>query len=144
MLPHDATNHRHWTQKLRAASLLLWLMLLLTLAQCIVAVVPFKYLAAWMRGHTAEALAPADLVRSLRRKIVLAAHWLPWHPACLPQALAGRFVLHRRGYQSALILGVSLPDDAASAMTAHAWLLSGDQFVAGRASYDRYREVARF
>lgn len=48
---------------------------------------------------------------------------------CLPEALAGRFMLQRRGYQADLHIGVRKGDDGA--LMAHAWLESGESIVLG-------------
>ena len=128
-------------RKLAAAWLVGQLLVLLTLAQILVALVPFRSYARWLRSPVAGPDAPPALVRSLRRKLPLAARLLPWRPQCLPQALAGRYVLARRGYGSRLSLGVA---DDHRELSAHAWLTSGGLFVCGRSEQARFSEVAAF
>lgn len=129
------------TRKIGAGLLFAAILLLLTLAQLVVQLVPFRRYAGWLQQPTTGPVAPLGLVRSLRRKIHLASRALPWHPPCLPQALVGRLLLSSRGYSSVLSLGVK---DDGTALAAHAWLKSGDLFVCGRAEAEAYGEVARF
>lgn len=117
------------------------LLLIVTLAQAMVAFVPFRRYARWLQRSGTGKDAPPELVRSLRRKLRIAAKILPWQPKCLPLALAGRYALARRGYNSEFSLGVSDPTDM---QRAHAWLTSGGLFISGREEHGRYREVARF
>jgi hypothetical protein len=117
------------------------LLVLISLAQLMVRLLPFRIYARWLQRPNQNGDAPPEFVRSLRRKIWLAAEILPWEPQCLPQALAGRFILDRRGYASSFSLGVSDPNDM---LKAHAWLTSGDLYVSGREQMQHYREVVRF
>ncbi len=48
---------------------------------------------------------------------------------CLPEALAGRLMLQRRGYEANLTIGVR--KDEKGALLAHAWLESGQHIVLG-------------
>lgn len=131
-----------WIARKTAAGLLFAATLvLLTLAQLVVQLVPFRRYAWWLRQPTSGPVAPLGLVRSLRRKIHLASRTLPWHPPCLPQALVARLLLSACGYSSVLSLGVR--EDGA-VLAAHAWLKSGDLFVCGKAEAAAYGEVARF
>ncbi|MBD3730134.1 MAG: lasso peptide biosynthesis B2 protein [Sphingomonadales bacterium] len=121
--------------------LLAQLLVAMTLAQILVAWIPLRHYARWLRRARVAPAAPPPLVRSIRRKVRIAARWLPWHPQCLPQALAARVVLDLRGYGSVLSLGVA---DEGRQLSAHAWLKSGELFVCGRQEYAKYGEVARF
>lgn len=58
---------------------------------------------------------------------------------CLPQALAGRWVLKRRGIPSQIVLG-SRRDDSGLAL--HAWLKVGDSVVTGAKEYETYHAFA--
>jgi Transglutaminase-like superfamily len=131
----------HLVQRLIATWMLLQLLFMISVAQLMVATMPFRFYARWLQRNGDGPVAPPPLVHSLRRKIDIAAKILPWRPQCFPQALAGRYFLRRRGYRSSFSLGVSDPSDM---RRAHAWLTSGDLFVSGREQRDNYREVARF
>ena len=56
---------------------------------------------------------------------------------CLPQALAARVMLERRGIPNELLIGVAKSD--AGALEAHAWVEVGDEVVVGR-----LRDLSRF
>lgn len=63
---------------------------------------------------------------------------LPWHPNCLPQALAAHRMLRRRGIPSRLHLGV------AGGGEAHAWVTVCDRTVIGGAGRERFVPLAAF
>jgi hypothetical protein len=52
---------------------------------------------------------------------------LPWHPVCLPRALATRAMLRRRGIPCEMHLGIT----STAPLAAHAWVTSGGQVVQG-------------
>jgi Transglutaminase-like superfamily len=52
---------------------------------------------------------------------------LPWHPVCLPQAIATRLMLRRRGIPAQLHLGVV----ETSPLSAHAWVTVEGRAVQG-------------
>ena len=56
---------------------------------------------------------------------------------CLPQALATRVMLERRGISNELLIGVAKSD--AGGLEAHAWVEVGDQVIVGR-----LRDLSRF
>jgi hypothetical protein len=71
----------------------------------------------------------------------LVARW-PWRIVCLPQALAARTLLRRRGVPCALHLG--LGRDARGRLRAHAWLRSGSVCVTGAQMAGAHAEIAAF
>jgi Transglutaminase-like superfamily len=58
--------------------------------------------------------------RRVRWAAMIAARNVPFRAVCLPQAMAAKFMLARRGYPSILHLGVGKND--ASNLIGHAWL----------------------
>jgi hypothetical protein len=82
--------------------------------------------------------APEAAIR-VGRSVERVAASLPWRPACLPQALAVRAMLRRRGVECSVHLGMldSLP------RTAHAWVTVGGSVIQG-GPVDRTVELARF
>lgn len=135
-------NSLSWIRrKIGAGLLLASLLVLLSLAQMLVRLVAFRRYSGWLQRPVNGPAAPLGLVRSLRRKIHIAARVLPWHPPCLPQALVARLILSLCGYSSVLSLGVK---DDGTALAAHAWLTSGELFVCGKAEAAAYGVVARF
>ena len=66
--------------------------------------------------------------RRVGRMVTRVAGLLPWHPTCLRQAMAVRWMLRRRRVPSVLHLGIA---DVAS-MDAHAWVTVQGFTVVGR------------
>lgn len=128
-------------RKLNAAMLMVIILVLLTLAQVLIRLVPFRFYVRLLRRPAAGPTAPMSVVRSLRRKLSLGVRWLPWHPKCLPQSVTGRLILSASGYASNLFLGVK---DDGNALAAHAWLKSGDMFVCGKSEAVDFGVVAEF
>ena len=64
---------------------------------------------------------------------------LPWRSRCLVRALAGRWMLARRGVPSVLCLGVAREGGV---VTAHAWLLVAGRAVCGGREAPGYTPIA--
>lgn len=64
---------------------------------------------------------------------------LPWRSRCLVRALAGRWMLGRRGVPSVLCLGVAREGGV---ITAHAWLLVAGRAVCGGREAPGYTPIA--
>ena len=75
-------------------------------------------------------------VRRVRFAIARAARNLPTDPNCLPQALAARRMLARRGIESTLFIGAER--DGKGKAHFHAWLKVGSEWVTGLCDEDRY------
>jgi hypothetical protein len=93
---------------------------------------PFSRIARRLGAHMSETPDAADQhasqrAREVRWAVELAARNLPWHPVCLPQAMAAKWMLRRRGVESTLYLGV----DPSAGLYAHAWLRAGPVIVTG-------------
>jgi hypothetical protein len=80
------------------------------------------------------------LAREVSWAVTVAARHVPWNSVCLPQALAARTMLRRRGVASTLYLGVS----RAEGLTAHAWLRVGHFIVTGRDGMQAYEVISTF
>ena len=114
----------------------------LALAQAMVCLVPprnwrdrFDPLGgATATGSTAPALL--EPIRRVRLAIARAARNIPTDPNCLPQALAARRMLLRRGIGSSLFIGVERDSDGPRRF--HAWLKVGPEWVTGLCEEDRY------
>ena len=87
-------------------------------------------------GGTAIAPDQVEPVRRIRLAITRAARNLPTDPNCLPQALAARAMLRRRGIATSLFLGVER--DPAGEPHFHAWLKVGPEWVTGMCDETRY------
>lgn len=75
-------------------------------------------------------------VRRVRLAVARAAHNLPTRPNCLPQALAARAMLERRGIGSALYIGTARDEDGVARF--HAWLKVGEEWVTGLCDESRF------
>lgn len=89
-------------------------------------------------GRKPDAHALARVSQAVAR----AAHHHPARPTCLPQALAARHMLRRRGLASTLILGLARKPDGA--LQAHAWLDAGGVHVTGGAQAPAFVPIQRF
>src|ERR1700749_2147701 len=81
--------------------------LFLALARLVILTVPFRYTAKWLRRAPETGRCAPDLLRAVRRAIAIAAANVPWNAVCLPQAMAGKAMLARRGWGSAFHLGAA-------------------------------------
>ncbi len=127
--------------------LLLEAALMLGVARLAIALIPFRHVAPWL-GVRQSATPAAPLLEAhacLAKRIGWAVHTaaghLPWQAVCLPQAIAAKFMLRRRGFASTLYLGVSRDD---MGFKAHAWIRAGDVIVTGYQDMQRYTVVSSF
>ena len=73
--------------------------------------------------------------------MTVAARNVPWNAVCLPQAMAAKAMLARRGQGSSLHLGTAMAEDG---LAAHAWLVAGDEIVVGEDGLPDMTPLARF
>lgn len=73
------------------------------------------------------------------RAVTRVARRLPWHPACLPQAVATRAMLRRRGIECVSHVGVVRTEP----FQAHAWVTVNGCVVQG-SPITHATELARF
>ena len=106
--------------------------LALTAAGIAIRVIPSRRMV-WLLGeggspHTHAATGPAGLdARRVGFAVERVAALLPWHPVCLPQAVATRWMLTRRGIPNEAHLGVV----STSPFSAHAWVTVDGSVVQG-------------
>jgi Transglutaminase-like superfamily len=86
----------------------------------------------------AEALLATDIGWAVTR----AARYVPFKAVCLPQALAARAMLKRRGVASVMHFGAAKGEDRP--LDAHAWLDAAGIEVTGYPVAKRFAEVACF
>jgi hypothetical protein len=115
--------------------------LMLALARLMVLCIPFRFVAPWLRRAPAWASADQKLVLAVRQAITIAARNVPWIAVCLPQALAAKAMLARRGCGSAFYLGATF--DSNGDLIAHAWLVAGGQVVVGAAGLSGISPLVR-
>ena len=115
---------------------------LLLLAECLLALsaatlarrlLPFRWLVRTL-GRSQRELphehTPREANLSLRvsRGLAAATARFPWRSTCFEQAIAGKWMLRRRGVPATLYLGVRR---SPSGLDAHAWLRSGPAIITG-------------
>jgi hypothetical protein len=99
-----------------------------------------------LRARIAALGATADPqtgdLRVVAWSVAAAARLVPG-ASCLTQALAGQYLLARRGQAATVRLSVSGPE---TALQPHAWLLAGDTIVLGGSSaeFARHRPIADY
>lgn len=126
--------------KLRQFCVLLEAMLTLAAARFLVFFVPLKYwrksLGAVMAEPSGKEPVPAAggsmivRARGVSRKVTHAASLVPFEAVCLPQAMAARWMLSRRGIKTRLFLGAKRSEEG-SGLAFHAWLMLGDVCLTG-------------
>lgn len=107
---------------------------LLALARLMVRTLPFHRYSGLLGRPVQQPGLPSLSVDETRvaeeigAAIAIAARHVPWQAACLPQAMAGGWMLRLRGLPALLQLGAAKPQ---SQMQFHAWLHSGNVVVSG-------------
>lgn len=74
--------------------------------------------------------------------INIASKYTFWESQCLVKALAGMKMLELRGLESTIYLGTA--KDKNDRLIAHAWLRSGDLYISGQESMDKFTVVGKF
>lgn len=112
----------------------------LGLARLLVLTVPIRWIARRFGRRPAPPHAQptplGDVVREVGWAVRAAASRTPWKSACLAQAIAGKWMLARRGVQATIRLGVA--KDADGTLHAHAWLCAGDAVLTGGGQMRRF------
>src|SRR5947208_1752518 len=78
--------------------------LMLAGARLLVLTVPFRRLAPWLAGAPETSSCDLALLGRVRLAVTTAARNVPWNAVCLPQALAAKAMLARRGCGSSVHL----------------------------------------
>ena len=92
-------------------------------------------------GETLQTTAPADA-----KSIVIGAMiervspHLPWNCLCLTQAIAGYYMLKRRGIHGQVYIGVNKEQDKEE-LFSHAWLKSGSSCVTGEKGHEQFKVI---
>ena len=130
----------------RKRLLLLEAAVCLAVSRLAIAALPFRWLSGALRQQQGEAPRDEEAAVAQCERVTWALQQLrrraPWSGNCLAQALAGKYMLRRRGIPSTLHLGVA--KDQATDLEAHAWLRSGDVVVAGGGDLDRFTLLATY
>jgi Transglutaminase-like superfamily len=116
--------------------------LALALARLILVAVPFRLIAPRLSRAPETDACDEALLLGVRMAVMAAARNVPWNAACLPQAMAAKAMLKRRGCGSSLHLGAGF--NGQGQLIAHAWLVAGGTIVVGAAGTARVTPLARF
>lgn len=98
------------------------------------------------RHETPPTLSPTEraLAVEVSWAVQAASRHAPLRLVCLPQAIAAKWMLRRRGVPTTLYLGVA-PDAAKPGeIIAHAWLRAGNKIVTGEEEMRRHQPLAAF
>ena len=124
----------------------------LWLASAALRLVPFPRLARWLGTFVTPEMARASVAKSPRSRddvriagdigwaVTRAARHVPFAAVCLPQAMAARVMLKRRGVASILHFGAAKTDN--QTLDAHAWLDAAGVEVTGYPVARRFTEIA--
>ena len=139
-----------WRRRTRLERLLLLeAFLLLGIARLVVLTLPFKWLAASLGEHMQETDAKIgaddlNLARKVGQAVRSAANHTVWESVCLPQAVAGQWMLKRRRIAGTLYLGVAKDETRREKLAAHAWLRCGHIILTGTHGHRQFTVVATF
>ena len=117
----------------------------LAMSRLAVRFLPFRWIAPRLGRHMAvlpKASDPAheEILKKVSWAVAAAARHVPWEAVCLPQAMAAKAMLRRRGIGSTLYLGISREERVA----AHAWLRAGRRVITGGPVSPRYTIISTF
>ena len=139
-LPRKLNRFLQMTNRQRL--LLLEATLMLGLARLTLLTVPFSRIVPWLERVPDAPEPGAATVQDVRQAVTIAARNVPWNAVCLPQAMAAKAMLARRGQGSALHLGAGKADS--DGFMAHAWLVAGGEIVVGEVGASAVAPLARF
>jgi hypothetical protein len=138
----------------RRRSLLIEAMAWLLSARLALIFIPFprlaRHLGTFMPPTDARALRAsstnshhdANLAEAVGWAVTRAARYVPFEAACLPQAMAARIMLKRRGVSSILHFGAKMGE--VKPIDAHAWLDAAGVEVIGYPLAKTFAEIACF
>ncbi len=114
----------------------------LALASTVIAVLPFRKVAAAasVRGPR-QSRDDAELVRRVRGAVQGWARRVPWKAVCFQRGLALHWMLRRRGIRSSLLYGVRQREDG---LAAHVWVDVDGVTVIGGEEAPSFACLARF
>jgi len=95
-----------------------------------------------LRTKTVAADGQALLAEDIGWAVTRAARYLPFKAVCLPQAMAARIMLKRRGVESVIHFGAAKGTE--KPLDAHAWLDAAGVEVTGYPVAAQFAEIACF
>jgi len=122
----------------------------LAMALLAVRLLPFRWIAPRL-GSPGKASGETDINAEQQQEakrvgwaVTTLARYFPWDAKCLVQAVAGKWMLQRRGLPSSLYLGVERVNGGEKWLEAHAWLRCGTDIVTGERQHERFKVLAAF
>jgi hypothetical protein len=121
--------------------------LLLGLMRTVLVIFPIRRLS-FLLGRpqsVSPPSSPAPASASVRRiawAIAAAARRLPWESTCLTQALAGKWMLRKRGLAGTIYFGALVAGD--KKLRAHAWLACDGYILTGEREMAGYTAISSF
>jgi hypothetical protein len=94
------------------------------------------------QGQAATTQDHARLAEDIGWAVTRAARYVPFKAVCLPQAMAARVMLKRRGVQSVMHFGAAIGTD--KPLDTHAWLDAAGVEVTGYPVAEGFSEIASF
>lgn len=126
---------------MRRVALLAEAFAMLALASLLIAVLPFRTVAA-LSARGADRPATSAEARRIRQAVEAWAQRVPWRAVCFQRGLAAQMMLRRRGLAAALYYGAHR--DPQTGLNAHVWVRSHDVDVIGCHDLARYGVLAVF
>ena len=111
---------------------------------------PFRWIAARLgsplktSGETRITVEQRKEAQLVGWAITTMTRYIPWDAKCLAQAVAGKWMLHRRRLPSTFILGVDRVHEGDKWLEAHAWLRCGPDTITGERQHERFKVLATF
>jgi Transglutaminase-like superfamily len=127
-----------WAERLRLVEAAFFL----ALARLAILVMPFRRIVPWLERSPDSPHHDAEAIADVRQAVESAARNVPWNAVCLPQAMACKAMLARRGQGSALHIGAAR--GTRDELMAHAWLVAGGEIVIGEDGSNDMTPLARF
>ena len=123
--------------------------LALAVARFVIKFVPFRHWR-WTLGaldHAPDSNVKTDdlkraRARSVGRWVQRTAAKMPFEAVCLPQAMACRWMLLRRGLASQVFLGAKKNDEV-NGTVFHAWVMHGDLCLTGQQEKGSYAVLSK-
>jgi hypothetical protein len=116
----------------------------LAVASFLIALVPFRRVAALARLPEAPELEPSEQlkeIQAVRWAVAASARRVPWRAKCIEQGFAAHWMLRRRAVPAVVHYGVAKREGG---LAAHVWVRSGANDVIGCENSGEFAEVTRF
>jgi hypothetical protein len=108
--------------------------------QLLIVFIPFRVYSAFFNDKPDRCYGKVTYQKVLivRKALLRGLKYLPWKGKCLAQALTGKLLLRKVGLPGTIYLGIKKDTGK---LEAHAWLISGHQFVSGKEGHKKFTVV---